>query len=111
MEMALFVLALVAFIGLWQMMAISVFWGRFSRALQAQEPATARLAIHAFGPDDAAVSRALAHHTRLDLSEIDEIVEERRTGPLPLPLSSRRATLLAAELRDAGAVVEVEARG
>ena len=110
MAAALFLLALVALMALVQIMAIAIFWQRFNRMLHAQAPATTRLVIHAFGPDVAAISRALARYTRLDLSEIDELVDERRTGPLPLPLSSRQANLLAAELRDAGAMVEVGLR-
>ena len=104
----LFFLALVALLAICQFMLISIMWQRFIQSLRAQEPRTALVVIRSFGPDTRAIAQALARHTRLDLNEIDELVEGSRTGPLPLPLSSRQARLLAGELRALGTVVEVE---
>ena len=110
MAETLLFLALVLFLAVLQFVIMSIMWSRFTRLLRAQEPRNATVVIRSFGPDADALSRALARHTRLELREIDELVEERRTGPLPLPLSTRRANLLAGELRDLGADVEVERR-
>ncbi len=107
---ALFLLALILLMSVVQIMAITVFWRRFSERLRAQEPNVARLVIHAYGPDEHAVERALGRYTRLDTDEIEELIEMRRPGPLPLPMSWRRAHLLAAELRKLGGAAEVELR-
>ena len=108
MEATLLILALVIVPALCQIMAIQVFWRRLSRWLQTQDPRTATLVIYSFGPDSAAIARTLARHTRLDLGEIDEIVDAHHTGPLPLPLSWRRANLLVAELRALGTDAALE---
>ena len=107
---ALFILALILLLAAVQIMAITVFWRRFVERLRAQEPNIARLVIHAYGVDSHAVERALGRYTRLDLDEIEELVDKRRLGPLPLPMSWRRAHLLAAELRRLGGTAEVERR-
>jgi hypothetical protein len=110
MGLLLLILAILILMALWQMLAIVIFWRRFSRRLHAQEPSTATLIVHALGPDQLANSRVLARYTRLDISEIDEFIAERQSGPLPLPLSWRRANLLATELRRLGGDAEVEPR-
>jgi hypothetical protein len=106
----IFFLMLICILSLIQGMVMSVMWQRFQRTLQTQEPRTRRVVISAFGPDRAANARALARHTRLDLAEIDDIVERRQTGPLPLPLSIRDANRLIADLRRLGGAAESEPR-
>jgi hypothetical protein len=106
----LLILALIVLMAACQMVAIAVFWRRFTWRLRHQEPSIATVAIHSFGPDAGASARVLARYTRLDTGEIDELVGERRTGPLPLPLPWRRANLLAAELRRLGGDAEVQYR-
>ena len=108
-ETVLFIVLIGLMVGC-QIMIISIMWQRFTQRLRAQEPPNAILVIRSFGPDSLATARALARHTRLDLGEIDELVERRRPGPLPLPLASRQANLLAAELRGLGAEVEIQPR-
>lgn len=110
MDGRLLILVLLVILGLLQIMAINIFWQRFMRGLQTQEPRIARLVIRSYGDDAAAMARALARYTRLDLGEIDDLVFSRRTGPLPLPLSWRQANQLAAALRDLGGDVEVKQR-
>ena len=110
MGLLLLMLAIVILMAAWQMVAIAVFWRRLSRRLHAQEPSTATLIVHALGPDQVANSRVLARYTRLDIREIDEFIAEQQSGPLPLPLSWRRANLLAAELHRLGGNAEVETR-
>jgi hypothetical protein len=110
MGLLLLMLAILILMALWQMVAIAIFWRRCSRGLQAQEPSTAKLIVHALGPDQLANSRVLARYTRLDIGEVDEFIAEHQSGPLPLPLSWRRANLLAAELRTLGGDAEVEPR-
>ena len=107
---ALFILALILLLAVVQIMAITVFWHRFGERLRAQEPNIARLVIHAYGVDPHGVERALGRYTRLDQDEIEELVDQRQPGPLPLPMSWRRAHLLAAELRRLGGAAEVEPR-
>jgi hypothetical protein len=110
MGLLLLILAISILMALWQMVAIAIFWRRLSVRLHAQEPSTATLIVRALGPDPLANSRVLARYTRLDTSEIDEFIAERQSGPLPLPLSWRRANLLATELRMLGGDAEVEPR-
>ncbi len=91
-----------------QFMLMSVMWQRFMRLLRVQEARTARFVIRSYGADDRATYRALAKHTRLDLQEIDELIERRALGALPTPLSDRQAGRLADDLRANGAEVEIE---
>ena len=107
MEAALFIIALVVLMAICQYMAISVFWHRFVDRLRVQEPGTTTVVIRSFGHDPSALARALARHTRLDLGEIDELVDARGEGVLPLPLSPHRARLLAAEVRALGGELEI----
>ncbi len=106
---SLFLLGLIVVPALCQMMVFWIVWRRLSLRLQAQEPRTTALEIHSFGDNPPALARPLARHTRLDLAEIDDLIEVRRTGRLPLLLSWRKAQLLSTELRALGA--EVETRG
>lgn len=110
MEGLLLIFALVMIPAIWLLMLLTVMWYRMERYLGTQDPPRARLVIHSFGADGVAMARALARYTRLDLNEIDELLDERRTGALPLPLSWHRARVLAAELRSLGASVEVESQ-
>ena len=107
MEAALFIMALVVLLAIWQFMAISVFWRRFTDRLRAGEPLTATVVLRSLGDDPSALARALAQHTRLDFGEIDELIETGTTGPLPLRLSPRRAQMLAAEVRALGGELEI----
>jgi hypothetical protein len=90
-----------------QFMLMSIMWQRFMRLLRMQDPRTTRVIIHAYGTDARATYRALAKHTRLDLQEIDDMIEEQKTGPLPIALGTRQANLLAADLRANGGEVEL----
>jgi hypothetical protein len=110
MSETLFLIAIVLVLVYLQFMAMSVMWQRFVRLLNMQEARTMIVEIRAFGPDPDAIARALARHTRLDLKEIDEIVEQRQTGPLPLPLPARLASLLVADLRALGTDAEQHLR-
>lgn len=105
-----FIIAISLLLGLWQLMAISVFWQHFTERLRVQEPAVAVVVVREWGADTRQIAQALARHTRLDVGEIDELVEQRPAGPLPLPLSWRRAHLLAAELRATGSATEIRPR-
>ena len=107
MDGVVLILLLVIAPALCQVVVMSLMWRRLAERLRAQEPPTATVVIHSFGSDPAAAARALARYTRLDLGEIDELVDGRHTGPLPLPLSWRRANMLAAEFRGLGAELEV----
>ena len=107
MEVPLFIIALVVALAIWQYVAISVFWHRFTNRLRAGEPLTATVVLRSFGDDPSALARALAQHTRLDFGEIDELIETGATGPLPLRLSPRRAQMLAAEVRALGGELEI----
>ncbi len=107
MEVLPIILVAMLLLALCQVLAIVTFWRRFSARLRAQEPAAAVVVIRGFGPDALANSRALARYTRLDTSEIDEVISEGRCGRLPLPLSWRRANLLATELRSLGGEIEI----
>lgn len=102
----LFFIALVLILAVINHMVMSVMWQRFVRLLRMQDPRTTRVVIHAHGADARATYRALAKHTRLDLQEIDELIEQQTLGPLPIPLAARQASLLVDELRAAGAQVE-----
>ena len=103
----LFFIALVLFMAALHWMLMSIMWQRFVRLLRMQDARTTRVVISAYGMDDRATYQALAKHTRLDLHEIDELIEQHRTGPLPLPLGARQAGSLVEDLRAAGATVEV----
>lgn len=103
----LFFIALVLIMAVLHWMLMSIMWQRFVRLLRMQDARTTRVVIRAYGTDARATYRALAKHTRLDLHEIDELIEQHRTGPLPLPLGARQASSLAEDLRAAGATVEV----
>ncbi len=107
MEAALFIIALVALLAIWQYVAISVFWRRFTSRLRAGEPLTATVVLRSFGNNPSALARALAQHTRLDFGEIDELIETGATGPLPLRLSLHRAQMLAADVRALGGELEI----
>ncbi len=104
------ILVLLVLLGVMQIMAINIFWQRFMQSLRTQEPPNARVVVHSYGEDAAASARALARYTRLDLGEIDELVFDGRTGPLPLPLPWGQANRLAAELRSLGGDAVVERR-
>src|SRR4051794_9798805 len=110
MSDTLFLIAIVLFLAYLQFMTMSVMWQRFVRLLNTQEARTMIVEVKEFGPDPDAIARALARHTRLDLKEIDEIVEQRQTGPLPLPLPARLASLLVADLRALGTDAEQRLR-
>ena len=110
MAETLFFIGIVLVLAWCQLMLMSMMWHRLMHLISVQDPRTTRVVIHAFGADTKSAYRALARHTRLDLNEIDEMLEQQTTGPLPVLLSSRNATLLAADLRAAGADVEIVAR-
>ncbi len=104
------ILVLLVLLGVMQIMAINIFWQRFILSLRTQEPPVAKVVVRSYGDDASASARVLARYTRLDLGEIDEIVFDRRTGPLPLPLPWGEANRLATELRRLGGDAVVEHR-
>jgi hypothetical protein len=106
MAVLVVVLAIIPAIG--QMIALVLFWRRLVRWLQTQPPRTTAVVVRVWGREYTAMARTLAQHTRLDVDEIDELIEQARPGVLPLLLSHRRAHLLAAEMRRLGAEVDLE---
>ena len=107
MDTAIVIVLVVALIAAAQLAGIWIMWQRIAAWMRMQEPRTATVILREHGPDPAATARLLARYTRLDLKEVDEIVDERQTGPLPLRLAPRDANTLAAELRQVGTAAEV----
>ncbi len=96
-----------------QLMAISVYLERMGAALRRagdQPPFTTLVEVIDIGSQARSVTRVLERRTRLDLAEIDAIVEHAG-GTLPLPMSRGAATRLVGELRAAGATATIHARG
>lgn len=95
-----------------QIMAINIFWQRFTAALVRADdrpPFDTCLLINDIGPDRRTVVRLLEQRTRLDLGEIDGLAAQGR-GRLPLPMSRAAAWRLMQALRQAGAHAELEPR-
>jgi hypothetical protein len=103
----LLIIGLSLLIGASHVMAIMLFWRRVVARIRAQPARNTRVVVRAYGPDEAAIARSLARHTRLDLSEIDELVGARQRGPLPLPLAWHEAHLLRDELRQLGCDIDL----
>ncbi len=96
-----------------QLMAISVFSERMARALRRaadQPPFTTAVLIAELGPEPKAVARLLDRATRLDLDEVDAVID-MRGGRLPLRMSPPAAQRLVRELRTLGATAETEYAG
>lgn len=110
MDTAIFFLLLIGLLSFIQAMAMSVLWQRFQRSLLAQEPRTRRVIVTSLGPDRVANARVLAQHTRLDHSEIEDLIDKPVPGSLPLPLSVRDTNLLITKLRALGGTAESEPR-
>jgi hypothetical protein len=95
-----------------QLMAISVYMERMGRALQRagdRPPFTTIVELIDPGPQTRAVTRLLERRTRLDLDEIDALID-RRGGSLPLAMSRGAAYRLVGELRAAGALATTHER-
>jgi hypothetical protein len=103
----LLIIGLSLLIGASHVIAIMLFWRRVVARIRAQPARNTRVVVNGFGLDQAAIARSLARHTRLDLSEIDELIAARQRGPLPLPLSWHEAHLLRDELRQLGCDADV----
>lgn len=96
-----------------QLMAISVYLERMGAALRRagdQPPFTTLVEVIDIGSQTRSVARVLERRTRLDLAEIDAIVEQSG-GMLPLPMSRGAAAQLVGELRAVGATALIHARG
>src|SRR3712207_3962842 len=91
-----------------QLMAISVYSERMARALRRaadQPPFTTAVVIAELGPQPKAVARLLDRATRLDVDEVDSVIE-MHGGRLPLLMSSPAAQRLVQQLRQLGATAE-----
>ena len=106
--MIIVVLALIP--AILQLMAISMFTERMGRSLHNSAdppPYTTAVTIRHIGPTPQRVARVLDRVTRLDVDEIDGVIEAGG-GRLPLLMSARRARQLVTELRQLGADVVSE---
>lgn len=96
-----------------QLMAISVYSERMARAIRRaadQPPYTTAVVIAALGPEPKAVARLLDRATRLDVDEVDGVIDTRG-GRLPLLMSLPTAQRLVRDLRQLGATAEAEYAG
>ena len=108
----LFIVALAIGPALLHIFVISIFWRRVTTTLHHASdvrPLNTVVRVAHVGPDARAVTCLLDRATRLDLDEIDAVVETGQ-GRLPLPMSRSAALQLVQELQRLGAVAEVEPR-
>jgi hypothetical protein len=109
----LIIVALALGPALLHIFAIKIFWRRVTTALHHAghvSPFNTVVCVAHVGPEAQAVTRLLDRSTRLDLEEIDALVETGQ-GRLPLPMSRSAAQQLVQELQRLGAVAAVEPRG
>ncbi|MBA3947210.1 MAG: hypothetical protein H0X37_21950 [Herpetosiphonaceae bacterium] len=101
-ELPLIVLLLV----LLQLFAINTLWQRVGAMLHRaadRPPFTTTVTIQTLGPQPQAVSQLLDRATRLDLTEVDELIEAGG-GRVPVLMSRPAAERLAQQLRRVGSV-------
>lgn len=92
-----------------QLMAISVYTDRLSRAIRRsgdRPPFTSAVVITQLGPEPRAVARLLDRATRLDPGEVDSLIDAHG-GRLPLLMSRPAAQRLVQELTQLGAAAEL----
>jgi len=107
---ALLIIALAVVPLVLQLMAISVYSERMARAIRRaadQPPYTTAVVIAELGPEPKAVARLLDRTTRLDIDEVDRLID-MRGGRLPLLMSLPSAQRLVRELRTLGATAEAQ---
>lgn len=93
-----------------QLWALNLYMDRMGRALRRADdrpPFTTAVQILDLGPEPRAVARLLDRATRLDLHEVDQVID-RRGGRLPLPMSRPAALRLVRDLQQLGATAQAE---